>query len=34
VRVLGLVLNDWDPRSSAHTYYAEYSKEYTDNYSD
>jgi succinoglycan biosynthesis transport protein ExoP len=34
VRVLGLVLNDWDPRSSAHTYYAEYSKEYTNNYSD
>jgi polysaccharide biosynthesis transport protein len=34
IRVLGLVLNDWDPSSSAHTYYAEYSKEYTDNYSD
>jgi len=30
VRVLGLILNDWDPRSSAHTYYADYTREYGD----
>lgn len=34
IRVLGLVLNDWDPQSSAHTYYADYAKEYSDNYSE
>ena len=30
VRVLGLILNDWDPKSSAHTYYGDYTREYTD----
>jgi capsular exopolysaccharide synthesis family protein len=34
IRVLGLILNDWDPESSAHTYYAEYTKEYASSYSD
>ncbi len=33
IRVLGLILNDWDPQSSSQTYYAEYAKAYTDNYS-
>ncbi len=30
VRVLGLILNDWDPKASAHTYYGDYSREYSD----
>jgi polysaccharide biosynthesis transport protein len=34
IRVLGLILNDWDPETSAHTYYAEYTKEYADSYSE
>ena len=30
VRVLGLILNDWDPKASSHTYYGDYSREYAD----
>jgi capsular exopolysaccharide synthesis family protein len=28
VRVLGLILNDWNASSSSHSYYADYSREY------
>lgn len=28
--VLGLILNDWNPKLSPHGYYADYSREYTD----
>jgi polysaccharide biosynthesis transport protein len=28
IRVIGMILNDWDPSSSRHTYYAEYSRSY------
>ena len=30
VRVLGLILNDWDPKSSSHTYYGDYTRDYSD----
>jgi polysaccharide biosynthesis transport protein len=28
IRVVGMILNDWDPSSSAYTYYAEYARAY------
>lgn len=28
IHVVGMILNDWDPSSSAHTYYAEYARSY------
>ena len=28
IRVVGMILNDWDPSSSTHTYYAEYARSY------
>lgn len=28
IRVVGMILNDWDPSSSPHTYYAEYARAY------